>query len=248
MHNPGEDVRLYYKLINLLGKHGYETFFCQMTNVYKRSVDIYREMSRMLELCINDIDNQNYIKTHKLHLMGCFIGGSRILNYCIKGRFKHRIKSVISINPLISIRPEFGNLASHATTSLIALMIPRSGSMLPVKYEQLTSNTEWLEYLRSEKYNFTKVTTNYLKEILHIGHILQNRKKYSEFSVHNVLLIHSKKDPISTVKGTEYFANNCPADNIRFLEYEEGLTNLFLESDPIFEKLSNDIITWLTDN
>ena len=249
MHNPGEDVTLYHRLIDVLGKHGYETFYCQMTNVYESSLDIYNEMSRMLDLCINDIDSQSYVKSHKLHLIGHFIGGSRILNYCVKGKFKHRIKSVISINPFLSPCPEFASLISQTTTPFLALVLPKSKtSALPIKYEHLTSDRRWLSYLHSKKFNFSTITANYLYEIQHISHVLQNKRKFNDFAVHNVLLIHSKKDPVSTVKGSEYFAKYCPAENISLLEYETGLNNLFIETDDIFKKLSDDLTTWLNEN
>lgn len=249
MHNPGEDVTLYYGLIGLLAKYGYESFFCQMTNVYSHDTDIYREFNRIIELCIQDLDTQKYVKSHKLHLIGHFIAGSRILNYCVKGRFKHRIKSIISINPFISPQKGFDSVVSYTTTSFIALMSPVSQSIgIPIRYEHITTNQEWLQYLKEKNYNFAKINAKYLKEIHHISHVLRNGRKYRDFYVKNVLLVRSGQDPISKSDGIEYFAKNCPSENIELLKYEDGANNLFLEQEDVFKKLFVDLKSWLDKN
>jgi len=249
VHSPGEDVSLYYRIIDLLSKNGYESFFCQMTNVYNQNVDIYREINRILEMCIIDLDKQQYIKSHKLHLMGCFIGGSRILNYCVKGRFKHRLKSVIVVNPLIMPTNEFKSSMKHAATSFVATFLPKTQiTAFPIKYEHLTNDDKWIEYLKTKNYNFTSVNANYLREILHISHILQNEKKFQAFSVKNVLLVHSMQDPICFSSGIKQFREHCPAENVQGLEYEDGMNNLFIESNFVFEKFGNDLLRWLEEN
>lgn len=220
-----------------------------MSNAYAHDTDIYREFNRIIELCIQDLDSQKYVKSHKLHLIGHFIAGSRILNYCVKGRFKHRIKSVISLNPFISPRKDFENVLSQTTTSFIALLSPVSQSIgIPIKYEYLTTDQEWLRYMKEKKYNFAKINAKYLKEIHHISHVLRNGRKYRDFSVKNVLLIRSEKDPICKIDGIEYFARNCPAENVELLKYDEGMNNLFLEQELSFNKLFLDLKTWLDKN
>ncbi|CCH45915.1 Serine hydrolase [Wickerhamomyces ciferrii] len=246
--NPGEDVKLYHKLIDLLGSTGYETLFVPTKEVYKTDTDIYREINRILELCISDLDSQSYVTTHKLHIIGQFIIASRVIAYGVKGHYKHRIKSVIAINPFLSPKKSFDNLTSQTTTSILSKISSTNTSKFPLKYEHLTSDKHWLDYLKEHDYNFSKIRSNYLKEILHISHVLQLPKKYADFSIKNVLLIQSEQDPVSKLIGLQNFYNNCPSENINILVYPEGKNNLIIETDDIFKQLSCDIISWLAHN
>ncbi|KAH3676054.1 hypothetical protein WICMUC_002351 [Wickerhamomyces mucosus] len=250
LHNPGEDVALYKRTIERFSLTGYETFFYQMKKHYKNEDEITREMNRIIKICVDDLDQLKNIPNHKIHLVGNFITGTKALNYTINGRFRYRIKSVVSINPLIDPTSMF-NRNSFINKSISLTSKIRPSVKLKYTNTSITSNQEFLNYLENQNYDLSFMNFNDLKYLNKIISKI-SKIKYIQASdkIKNLFIIQSKQNKFIEIENTRIFFDRIqPLPELsRFVIYEKGKANLFLENDEIFQSLMNDILDWFEYN
>lgn len=248
LHNPGEDLALFRRTIDVLTGHGYEVMFYETPQHLKfSSGNLSHELDYAITLCLEDMRLQN-IEKLSLHLMGHFICGANALLYGIQGQHRHRLSTIVGINPLVQPNDDFIKQGSSIKFKWKAKMNPDTLVDLQTDMSLFTKDPAWLAYLREMDYSFTQFTNSQLKAIQDTSQILTTKKTSSKFDVENVLVIQSIEDPLSSIQGTKQFINNTGAKSAFLLEYTKGMNNLFLEREKLFQRLITDLIAWLKEN
>lgn len=252
LHNPGEDILLFRRCIDVLTSYGYEVVYYRTNDNAETHVctieSIMDEIDTVVSLCHEDIANSPHPQT-PIHIMGHFISGAEALLYGIQGSQREKVSTIVGINPLVQPAELLMKQSSSLKLRWRAKMNPNAIVDLGTDLSLFTKDTPWLEFLRSESYSFTKLSNLQLKMIQDISHLLLNKKYTSQFTVANVLIIQSLEDPLTCASATHQFINNVAgAKQAYLLEYTKGMNNLFLEREKLFQRVITDLVSWLKEN
>lgn len=210
---------------------------------YNDVSDASKEINRAIKLCIDEMDQENESRiNHKIHILGQFLSGSEVLISGIDGYFKHRVKSIISINPLFI---SFENSILNWAKSRIHL-VEHIEANIDVNF--MSNNIENVEFLKKNNISFNKINSFLYRYLQKSIKRLKSPRYLNNFTVKNLLIIHSVENVYKDRKALKNFVENVFIENLEVFELEKGQTELLIEDNEIYSKLLKILLNWLKLN
>ncbi|KAK6197590.1 Alpha/Beta hydrolase protein [Scheffersomyces amazonensis] len=238
VHGFFEQSDLYHRLFDDLSEQGYEVFFFSQRGAEETSpnkLGLTNEFHVMddLDFFINyNLDTPQ----DKIFLLGHSMGGGIILNYVIKGKYRKNIRGVLTSGPLVKLHPKTQpNIIVRSLSNYIVLLAPNLRIDSKLKFEYLTTNPDWTEYIR-------KKTTKLLGSARQFYDMFERGEKLLDPSYNKdfqtpVLVLHGTDDNINDPKYSEKFINSIEFKDKEFVPVKGAKHSLFLESEPIYRDI-----------
>lgn len=249
VHGFGESKKLYSNFFQILTEKGYNIFFYTQngidSNDDKNSFtitknDVIFDLDFIIEHVINNI-----CSGEKIALMGVLMGGSTVLNYGIKGNLTDKLSCIVACSPFITLAQNLKlNPLTRFCLSIGSKCLPNLKYRSKLNYKDITSNPAYLEILKFGNKSIN-CSLKQLNDMFEKSEILLQPDFVSNFTTEIPLLVlHSKEDKITDIKGTETFVSLLNKSvSVNFLNLDHGYHSLFLEQEPNFSV----IFTQLTD-
>ncbi|ONH69740.1 Monoglyceride lipase [Cyberlindnera fabianii] len=251
LRNPYEDVVMYRRTIDMLAMSGYETFYyTSWLEKFEEEEMMRKEINRIVRMCVDDLDAQPGLSGLNVHMLGSHYTGAQALLYGIDGSYRYRLKTIIAVNPLVMPTSVFRAKSFGMGLRMKVKMKPKSSSDLLINPELFTADPEWITYLKEKQLRHKQsfYTNLHLQNILSLNADLSNKNKSRKFDMKHLLVVCSNEDALANADATKEFINNTGAQQAFFLEYDHGLSNLFVERERVYHKLITDLVMWLDEN
>ncbi|CAK7897563.1 monoglyceride lipase [[Candida] anglica] len=260
VHGWCEHVGMYYRIMETLADQGFECHAFDQRGSGKTSLGkyrgrvgrtkevIYRDLDSMIEHFFFNSSSEEGEKQDSHILVGHSMGGGIALNYAVHGKYRNELTHVITTGPLVSVH------ASVLPSPWFVYLLGTVASWFPnMTYSTCngptttTSSPYWKEYLGTELLCQGLGTLGQLSNMLSRGHDLL----HGDISTINpnvkLLVLHAEHDNYTCIKASEQFVNRVDLKHKEFHKVEGACHSLFIESDPIYNKVSEKINVFLAD-
>lgn len=253
VHGFAEHSSLYTEFFDKLSQQGYDIFFFDQRGAGEtsRGSDVgntdekhtFQDLDFMIE------HNLKLRKTEdeKFYLMGHLMGGGIVLNYAIKGKYKRYIKSIVACAPLVELHPDTKpSRLVWFFSPAIRVLAPNFTIDSQLRYDFITSNTKWKNYLMLHDKKFVG-TAKQFYDMFTRGEALTKPSYVKSYDKNiPVLIVHGTDDRINDLRGSKKFINLLDSSvDKKFEQIEGGKHSLFMEREDIFNNVFSKVTGFL---
>ncbi|CCE83037.1 Piso0_002811 [Millerozyma farinosa CBS 7064] len=256
VHGFAEHSSLYTEIFDKLSQLGYDIFFFDQRGAGEtsRGSDVgntdekhtFQDLDFMIEhnLKLRRKDDE------KFYLMGHSMGGGIVLNYAVKGKYKRYIKTIIASAPLIELHPDTKpSRLLWFFSPAIRVLAPNFVIDSQLRYDFITSNTKWKNYLMSHDKKLIGRAKQFY-DMFTRGEALTKQSYVKSFDKDiPVLIVHGTDDRINDLRGSKKFINLLDSSVDKKLEpIEGGKHSLFIEREEIFNNVFSKVTEFLASH
>lgn len=246
VHGFVEEINIYTEFFDNLASAGIETFMFEQRGAGHFATGKLTGKTNEFHT-FNDLEH--FITENKgddgFFLGGHSMGGGIVLNYGIHGANKHLIKGIIACGPLVQVHPKSApNVVLKTLSPIAAKLLPNMQMNTKLDYDDLTSNTKWLQYIKDTTPTFTG-TLAQLYDMLSRGEKLLDQEYGTKFTP-PLIIVHGEKDQINWIKASEKFYNNLPNKTDKtFHPIKDGKHSLFIEREEVYQPVLQKVVSFV---
>ncbi|GEQ71274.1 hypothetical protein JCM33374_g4955 [Metschnikowia sp. JCM 33374] len=253
VHGFAEHSALYTELFDKLSQEGYECFFFDQRGAGLTSpgkqvglTDEYHTFNDLDFMIQRALENRTD-KNEKFFLGGHSMGGGIVLNYGIMGKHRDSIRAIFACGPLVTLHPSSQfNILLKKLRPVINFLVPNLRVDSKLKYEYLTSNEGWKNYIKSNDGKLIG-SIRQLNDMFVRGENLLSKDHTTKYSPEiPLLVVHGTNDNINDIKSSKKFIDLLPAGiDKKFVPVEDGRHSLFIENEEIFKDVFETTLKFL---
>lgn len=253
VHGFFEHSTIYTEFFDKLSQAGYEVFFFDQRGAGATSpgklvgkTDEFHTFDDLDFMLKRELDARSN-KSEKFFLAGHSMGGAIALNYAIYGKYKDDIRGIFVSGPLVKLHPKTQpNVLVRKLQPLINLLVPGLKIDSKIKYDYITSNEGWKNYIQKHD---TKLigTVRQFNDMFVRGDLLQDKLHVAKFKQDvPVLVLHGTNDNINDIEGSKKFIQLLPQQvDKEIVPVTDGRHSLFIENEQVFKVVFDKVVSFL---
>lgn len=256
VHGFCEHSTIYTQFFDNLSQNGYECFFFDQRGAGETSpgklvgkTDEFHTFDDLDFMIKRNLEARKD-KSEKFFLAGHSMGGGISLNYGIHGKYREHIKAIFVSGPLVTLHPNTQpNILVRTFQPVINSLVPNLQIDTKLKYEYLTSNVEYREWIRTNDKKLIG-SIRQINDMFNRGTRLTDAAHASKFSPDIALLIvHGTNDNVNWIEGTRKFVQHIKGKvEVDFVEVQDGKHSLFIEKKELYDDVFNKVLLFLNSH
>lgn len=174
------------------------------------------------------------------------MGGGISLNYGVNGKYKDKIRGIVVTGPLILLHP--GSRPSRVVwylSKFLLKIMPNYKIDTALNPEFITSDKEWNKFANDNVIIKPLIgSLRMVYDFITRGEKLIERDYVKDFTP-PVFIIHGKEDKINDPEASKIFIDLIPIEDKKLSIVEGGYHSLFIEAEPIYNAVRDDVLEWL---